>query len=177
MHYISSEKEDDIHYPRDEFNHWRMFLASMELVSFSFSLSEFFNGLLKEDISIWNAARFATHGHVCDSYQPVCAITPTRHTHSILSTVTHTHQNYPTLSLSLCLVGKKREMRANSSDNEENQALVFASADGDESKVAELLSQGARVEIRVSHLFWLLFSLDRLRCVSCFWRKAKQILS
>ena len=56
-------------------------------------------------------------------------------------------------------------MSANSYEDEENQALVFASADGDESKVAELLSQGARVEIRVSHLCWLLFSLARLRCV------------
>ena len=67
-------------------------------------------------------------------------------------------------------------MIANSSEDEENQALVFASADGDESKVAELLSQGARVEIRVSHLFWLLFSLDRLRCVSYYLKKAKPIL-
>ena len=62
-------------------------------------------------------------------------------------------------------------MSANSYEDEENQALVFASADGDESKVAELLSQGARVEIRVSHLFWLLFSLDRLRCVSYYLRQ------
>ena len=45
-------------------------------------------------------------------------------------------------------IGQKREMSANSSEDKRDKALVFASAFGDASEVAELLSQGARVDAR-----------------------------
>ena len=58
-------------------------------------------------------------------------------------------------------LAKKRAMSENNSEEKKDSALVFAAAKGDARKVAELLSQGGRVDAREQGFTPLLAAAQR----------------